>query len=217
MEEKFQHEKLDSVGVEKKPKLSKKFVSKLLLCLLVIILIAAAAGATYFWRDKVASDIETKQEANISSLEKTIVSLNKQLAVEKAKIASSSTTCSAVRPISSTVESIMDSISSGNTAALNGYMAPSVNVILAASEGMGAQTPSQAVSDITNFISDATSPWDFSLSASVLSSYSGGGYGKYFSTIAVVGKSANGKVISFMFDCNGKINQVFMAASREML
>jgi cytoskeletal protein RodZ len=189
--------------------------------LLILILLGVSVSASYWWRDKTANEFEKQQNTNITSMQKTITSLEKQLVAEKAKNAGTATAnktvCTAVSPSASVIESIKASITSGNTAALEGYMATSVNVILAATEAYGPQTSAQAVSDITHFISDATSPWDFALSASILSSYGQGGYSQYFPNIAVVGKSANKKVISFSFDCNAKISTVLLASNENIL
>lgn len=197
----------------------------ILLCLLIVILLGAAAGGSYWWRDKTAKAAEKQQAANITSLQQTTASLKKQLAAaEKAKntkttSAANQTACASQSPDEATISNIEDSITSGNTAGLEGYMAPSVNVIIAASEGLGAKTPTQAITSITNFISPDTSSWnyDFSLPASTLSSYGMGSYSQYFPDTAVVGKASNSQVISFSFDCNAKISTVFMAANESLL
>jgi hypothetical protein len=91
-------------------------------------------------------------------------------------------------------------------------MAPTVKVIIAASGGVGDRAPTQAVSDISSYISSSTDPWNFALAKTETDGYAKGFYAQYFPGIAVIGKSANGIVISFSFDCNGKINTVFLAA-----
>ena len=201
-------------------KSTKKHFSKLILHIIFILVIAfGAAGAAYLWRENTANDIEKQKDASISALQELETSLKAELATEKAKTSVDTpveTTCTATAPSASVIASIKSSITSGNTAALEGYMATSVNVILAATEGVGPSTPAVAVTNVTNFISGTTA-WDFALSASTLSSYSGGGYAQYFPSIAVVGKSSSNKVISFSFDCDGKISTVFMAASGELL
>ena len=184
--------------------------------LLVIVLLTSAGIASNLWRDQVASDLEKKQSANIETLVKTIGSLQEKLNAATATTTTQTTT-TAVAPSASAIESIKSSITSGNTAALEGYMASSVSVVIAASEAAGAGTPTAAVTSITNFIANATSPWNFSLSASILSSYGAGSYKQYFPSIAIVGKSANKKVISFSFDSKGKIDTVFLAASEDLL
>jgi len=202
---------------------AKKSFNKIVLhVLFILILGGAVAGVSYWWRDKTANEIESQQTANLSSLQKTTDSLRTQLAAEKVKntkttVVTNQTACTPVAPSASVIESIKASITSGNTAALEGYMAASVNTILAATEAYGPQTAAQSVSDVTSFIADATSPWNFALTASILSSYGSGGYEQYFPNNAIVGKSANGKVISFSFDCNAKISTVFLAASEELL
>ncbi len=204
----------------------RSFLNKCLFVVtLFIILFGISASGIYWWRDKIATDSENKQATTISTLQKTISSLSTRLKEEKAKNATDSTSsdtdtdsnsCTPVAPAYSVLENIQASITSGNTAALEGYMASSVNVILAATEAYGPQTPTQAVGDITDFIS-GESGWDFSLPASVLSSYGKGGYGQYFTNIDVVGKSANSKVISFLFDCNSKISTVLLVSNEDLL
>lgn len=215
---------MDTQKIKRQPK---KPIGKIILFIAIgLILIGVSAGGTYWWRNNTANQFENKQAADITSFKSTITSLEKQLADEKAKTATGTTTtiasdkvCTPIAPSTSVIENIEASITSGNTAALEGYMASSVNVVLAASGGVGVSTPTQAVAGITDFMSSDISSWDFdfSLSDATLKSYSGGGYGKYFPSIAVVGKATNSKVISFSFDCNGKINTVFMAANENLL
>ncbi len=204
----------------------RSFLNKcLFLILLFIVMFGLSASGIYWWRDTIATDFENKQATTISTLQKTISSLNTRLKQEKAKNATDSTptdtdgddtSCTPVAPAYSVLENIQASITSGNTAALEGYMASTVDVILAATEAYGEQTRTQAVGDITDFIS-GESGWDFTLPASVLSSYGKGGYGQYFTNIDVVGKSANGKVISFLFDCNSKISTVLLVSNEDLL
>jgi Tfp pilus assembly protein FimT len=192
-----------------------------LIVLLIILLMVGSASGTYWWRNNSAKKYEKQQAASISQLQKDKADLEKQLAAAKAKAVATPapvTACSAKAPNAATIDNIQASITSGNTAALEGYMAPSVNVVIAASEAAGAKTPTQAVTAITNFIGDPTvGSWNFALSASVLSSYGKGSYAQYFPSIAQVGKATDKKVISFSFDCNGKISTVFMAANEGLL
>jgi len=197
----------------------------ILLSLLIAVLLVAAAGGSYWWRDKSAKVTAKQQAANIASLQQTTASLSKQLTAEKAKGTKAASTpaepaCASKAPSATTISNIEASITSGNTAALEGYMAASVNVVYVGAMGSGAQTPTQAVTSITSFISPDTSSWNynFSLSASTLSSYvKSANYGKYFPSNAVVGKATNNQVISFSFDCNAKINTVLLAANESEL
>lgn len=193
----------------------------ILLIVLVLVLVGAAAGAAYWWRDMSAKEKEKQQASDLSSLQQKNTKLEKELADEKTKNGGTpdQTACTSKSPNAAAISNIEASITSGNTAALEGYMAPSVNVIIAASEGLGMKTPTEAVSGISTFITNDPASWDydFGLSASLVGSYGKGFYGQYFPDNAVAAKANNQKVISFSFDCNGKISTVFLAANADLL
>lgn len=97
---------------------------------------------------------------------------------------------------------IADAMNSGNTAALEGYLAPTVHITYAASENEGD------VSDhglIIDNLTRATGPgvtWDFDLPASLIENYrnnpgAGGAYVDDFPEGAIVGKSSEDYVLSF--------------------
>lgn len=114
-------------------------------------------------------------------------------------------------------ENTAAAIETQNTAALEGYMAASVTVVIAASEKGGAETAAQAVKDL-DYLNSGTSPWDFKLPDATLTSFRSGFYGKYFGADAtIVGQSANKYVVSFGVNTSGKIDTVFMAASADLL
>ena len=201
---------------------AKKHMGKMILMILLILVIIGAAVGAYFWRDKIANDLEKQKDASITTLNATNETIKTQLAAEIAKNAvatgqTGASSTAATAPSASVAESIKSSVTSGNTAALEGYMAASVNVITAGSEGVGIKTPTQAATSVSTFITGATSPWNFSLTASILSSYGNGAYKQYFPSTAIVGKSANNKVVSFSFDHSAKINTVFLAANESLL
>jgi hypothetical protein len=167
-----------------------------LIILLVVVVVAAIGGVGY----KVFKKDPVKPAASTTT---------KAAAVTKEKAATATTpTPTTTAPTAAQLESIQESITSENTAALEGYMASSVNVIIAASEAYGAQTPLQAVKDV-DYVKDGDT-WDFALPAATLATYRAGDYKAYFPTTALVGKSTNGYVISFQFDSAGKINGIFM-------
>lgn len=196
-------------GMNQQPK-GKGVVKKVLVFVLVLLLVAGAAGGAYWWRDSVAMSAEKEQASDIAKYKSTIADLKKELA--EAKTVDSSEPCTEVAPKVAVLDNIKASVTSGNTAALAGYMASTVNVILAATEAYGPQTAAQAVESISDFISADSTSWDydFSLATSVLSGYQSGDYKQYFPDTAVVGKASNKQVISFSFDCDGKIDTVFM-------
>jgi hypothetical protein len=114
---------------------------------------------------------------------------------------------------------IIDAMNSGNTAALEGYLAPTVHITYAASEYEGD------VSDhvlIVNDLTDLTSPtatWDFGLPASVVEGYAAFGYPAYaddFPPGAFVGRSSDNKVVSFVI-ANGLITRILLALDESAL
>jgi Tfp pilus assembly protein PilV len=128
-----------------------------------------------------------------------------------------STSGETANPISAALkENTAASISSDNTAALEGYMTSSVTVVIAASEKGGSESAVQAIKDL-DYLSSATDPWDFNLDAATLTSYKNGFYGQYFGTNVIVGKSADGHVVAFGVNNAGKIDTVFMASNASLL
>jgi hypothetical protein len=90
-------------------------------------------------------------------------------------------------------------------------MGDKVNVIVAASDGLGSRTPEQAVNDLKTLAS--TKDWNFKLEAKTVATYQDGDYSIYFPAGALVGKSSDGHVVSFVFNDTGKITGIFIAAS----
>lgn len=214
-------EKINPTQQVAKSKNNKKQLVKYILALIIgLVIIGSAAGATYLWRDKTAKDFEKTLNSDISALKRAKASLEKQIAGGKdGEVGDCPTPCSEIAPAASVIENIQLSITSANTAALEGYMASNVNVILAASEAYGVQTPTQAIADISSFLSDDINSWDYNflLPTATLKTYQQGGYAKYFSATSVVGKASNNQVISFSFDCQGKIDTVFLAGNANLL
>jgi cell division protein FtsB len=185
----------------------------LLVILMCLLLLGVGAAAGYMWRDRDAKDMDKANQAQITALQAKNAKLEKDLADAK-KEAPAST--EAKRPNQAALDNIKGAIVSGNTAALAGYMAPTVRVIVAASEGIGDRTPTQAINDL-KYLDGATDPWNFDLPAATLTPYQSGDYKQYFPTTAYVGKSANNYVISFQFDSNGKISGIFMTNNAALL
>lgn len=209
-----QAERLPQASQQASSPRKKVNAKKLLLPLLIILLLAVGAGA-YYWRDKQPKTDQKNKQSEISSLQQKVSDLEKQLAEEKAKKAGPAQPTTTL-PSTAELENIKAAISSGNTAALEGYMAPSVRVIIAASEGIGDRTPTQAIGDLA-YLNAGTDPWNFALPASTLANYASGSYAQYFPSSALVGKSANKYVVSFTFNSSGKINGIFMAVNSDLL
>lgn len=197
-----------------KPKKSPK---KLLLILVAIVVVVGAAASGYYYRDMLARNAQVTTDGRIAGLQAQIDDLNKQLADEKSAASGTNTTCIPTQPSAAAVESIKASVTTRNTQPLEGYMASSVTVIYAASEGLGARTPTEAVGDIGSFLGETTVDWTFDIPAETLTAYGQGDYAQYFPSTALVGKSSENKVISFNFDCSGKIVTVFMSTTESIL
>jgi Tfp pilus assembly major pilin PilA len=184
--------------------------------LIAVLLLLAGLGA-YYYRDNQAKNQHKTDTATITKLQADLKTANaKTAAAETTTTTTPTESETATVPTAAVKENVIASIKSGNTAALEGYMASTVSVIIAASEGVGNRTPAQAVSDLA-YLDGGTDPWDFSLAAATLTGYQTGDYATYFKSNSVVGKSANGYVVSFNFDTAGKINGVFMSVSDDLL
>ena len=186
--------------------------------------IALLGGGAFWWRNDQALKQSHEDSAKISQLQSQVDTLGKAVskAAETAKAkdsatsAPSETVAPATVPTAAVRENVIASITSGNTAALEGYMAASVHVVIAASSGVFDHAPAAAVADL-KYIEGATAPWNFDLSPATLMSYGSGSYKDYFKSNSIVGKSANGKVVVFNFNDAGKINGIFMSASADLL
>ena len=122
-------------------------------------------------------------------------------------------------PTAETVENIKAAISSGNTAALSGYMADTVAVIcipcgFTAGPGQTPtwdQTKDQAILTVTNKCSQAEGTWNFNLGQATIASYSNANtfFGDSVKSNSIIGKtSISGDMILLNFDTAGKINMV---------
>lgn len=195
----------------------KKLPTKQILMVLgALLLLAGAAYGGYWWRDKDAKTDNDAQEAKITKLQDRVAELEVGDGSTTDITAIEETTDTAVQPTAAQMASIQESISSGNTAALQGRMADSVTVVIAASEGLSARTEDQAIGDL-DYVIDLTATWDFALSAAKLADYADGDYAQYFPEGALVGLSSEDKVVSFIFDGNAKIKTVFMSTSSDLL
>jgi hypothetical protein len=110
---------------------------------------------------------------------------------------------------------IHDAVSSGNSAALEGYLAPSVHVTYAASEAEGDVTNPTIVLDDLAAVTSPTATWDWTLPAATIDNYrnnpgSSGAYVDDFPEGAVVGRSSEARVVSIVV-ADGLITRVFIA------
>jgi hypothetical protein len=115
------------------------------------------------------------------------------------------------------LENIADSINSGNTAALEGYLTDPIVVIYAASECCGPLTPLDAITSL-DYLTNATGPWTFPTPEGTIDTYRAGFYAQYFPAGAYVGTASGSDpfVISFTI-VDDKITTIFVSAGASLL
>lgn len=179
--------------------------------LLVVVLVGVVGFAGWYVYD-------SKNNANNAYNKAASLSTAVKSSAKATPKKAAPTNSTPVKPIISAAlkENTAAAIDSKNTAALGGYMASSVNVVVAGSEKQGAESTALAVKDL-DYFKDSVSPWNFSLDAPTLTSYAGGFYGKYFGTDTIVGKSTDNMVVSFHVNADSKIDVIFMAAAASLL
>ncbi len=186
----------------------------LLKLLLVLLLIAGAGAGAYYWRDKEAKDDASQQSGQTSQLQQQISKLESDL--KEAEDKASAEAAAKAGPSADTLKKVQDAVKAGKYADIQNLMASKVFIIIAASEGLGSRTPAQAVADL-KYLDSGTDPWNFALATAVIDGYQDGDYAQYFPVGALVGKSANNYVVSFVFSNSGKISVIFMAANADLL
>jgi len=92
---------------------------------------------------------------------------------------------------------VRDAVSSGNTAALEGYFAPTVSVIIMSSECCGDMTPIHAI-EALDYVTGAPGPWNWSIPPATLTQWHANYYyGSLFTGDDITGVAADGTVVSF--------------------
>lgn len=193
--------------------------------IVIIILLLLAFSGWLIWQLGQSKNQDSKTTAANAQLQQKVDDLTKQLAAAKA--ASSSGTATKVPPpvIPTTCSPVISqdlkanlaaAVGSQNYAALVGYMASSVNVVIAASGKTGSESATQAVSDMS-YLNSATGSWNFSVSAATMNLWATHFYKAYFTANFFAGEAASHQVVSFQFDCDSKVNGVFMASDASLL
>ena len=114
---------------------------------------------------------------------------------------------------------LSDTLNSQNTAVLaqGGTFSDPVFVLAANSDLSENMTPDDAVTAMQfMFTPGDPNPWDLALSDSVLAGYRAGPYGQYFPVGAIVARSHDGHVFSFIGH-DATITTMFMSASDDQL
>ncbi len=219
---------MDEPNLEQKPKVEEpkpempqmqtskgkpKAMGKWLTIGLAVLLVAALAFLGWYWM---------QAEAEKKSLNEQKVQLQGQLDALKAQTASEdSAEAESDTPCNDTAsafykENIKAALDSMNTAVFATYTTNPVNYILAASELGKDMTPDEAALAL-DYTHSATGPWDFSVPAATVNTWKAGFYKDHFGAKRYIGRAASGMVVSFGFDCSGKVNKIFVAADDDLL
>lgn len=113
-------------------------------------------------------------------------------------------------------ENIRAAVDTKNYAALEGYMANNVSVILEATECCGSLSRADATKQL-DYLKDATSPWNFDQSNDTIKKIKAQEPTKYGPDSAYVGIAANEYTVSFKFDASNKINGITMAVTYKLV
>ena len=106
-------------------------------------------------------------------------------------------------------QNVRDAITSGNTAAVEGYLSDPVRVIIMASECCWDISRADAVAQLS-YVTGAPGPWNFSLPAATVDSWrTNAYYGYLFTGDDIVGRAADGTIVSFGIE-GGQITKILM-------
>ena len=129
--------------------------------------------------------------------------------------------CTEVAPDANTIENLQAVVNTANTEPLLGWVAPTVDVVLAASEAYGPLDPIPATLALADFLmTDHSTPpaeYEFALPAATLDAYRAGAYAQYFPETALVGRGSDNRVVAFSFDCDGLIDTVLLVSDEGLL
>lgn len=190
--------------------------------LYIFLIIIAVAAATYWWRDKRADEIIRRDEEYASSLRQSIAVLNRELINERLiNNSANQAVCGDMSgaPTDSIRNHIKTIINSGNISILPSYLAGNVSIFEVELGLIQNYNPSTAADRVARFTYNNSSYWDynFSLSSDILTTYRTGQFCKYFPSTALIGRSGDGRVLSFAFDCNNKISVILAATSENSI
>lgn len=174
------------------------------------------AGMWYYQQLKI--DELTSQKADVTKqLEESKAAQKKaeeELAEAQEQLAATSTSVTVVPPL--LLQNVAAAVSSGNYAAIDGYLADKVSYAIAASSGQGTLTKAQAIKQL-EYLNSGTAPWNFNIANATITKYKAGAYSSYLNDDVIFGVSGNKYFVSFHLDSNNKIDQLFIASSTDLL
>jgi len=117
-------------------------------------------------------------------------------------------------PVQAALKAALDT---GNFGGVQGSFAPSVGYAIAASGSFGTMSSAETVGWIAGYLAGTHGPWDFAIPAAALDAFKKGPYRQYLHDDTYFGVNADKFFISVRVNAAGAIDQVFMAASTDLL
>lgn len=115
---------------------------------------------------------------------------------------------------SATIANIEASVKSKNYAALEGYMAPSVSVTLAASECCGTLSPAKATAQLS-YLNNGIEPWDFTDTNPIATKLRTADPTNFKD--AIIGTASNKFAVGFTLNNKYLINKIFMVIDYKLI
>lgn len=183
----------------------------------IIFWIAVFVAGMWYYQQLKINELNDQKAEVTKQLQESRAAQKKaeaELADAQKELASTSTSVTTVPPLLK--QNVEAAVSSGNYAALDGYMADKITYALAASSGAGTLTKAQAIKQL-EYLNSGTSPWNFAIATATLTKYKSGAYSTYLNDDVIFGVSGNKYFVSFHLDSNNKIDQFFIASSTDLL
>lgn len=185
-----------------------KSAKKPILPIVLIVLIVLLLGGGAFGFYKLNEDRQVARN-DVAKLEAEIKQLKQKLTENDNKV-------SEADKLAETKKALESAFVARDNAKMVELMADSVIVILAASEGMPAQSPADATSYLLSYMKDAGT-WNFALPEAEVTKYKQGDYKPYLADSFSIGKASHGQVVSFSLNEQQKVSQIFMCVSADLL
>lgn len=186
-------------------------MNKFLLGIISTIVVVGIVGAAYYWglQQKTLSI----QTSNVTPTPKIQITTTAQPTNTPTVTNSPQGTSDFVNP-SATIANIEDSVKSKNYAALEGYMAPSVSVTLAASECCGMLSPAKATEQLS-YLNNGIAPWDFTYPNAIATKLRTADPANFKD--AVIGIASNKFAVGFTLNDKYLINKIFMVIDYKLI
>ena len=186
-------------------------MSKFSLGIISTIVVIGIAGIAFNWgTQQKVSDVKTPI---VTSQPQTQTSVTVQPTNTQQTTNPSQGSSDFVNP-SATIANIEDSVKSKNYAALEGYMAPRVSVVLAASECCGMLSPAKATEQLA-YLNNGIAPWDFTYPNAIETKLRTADPANFKD--AVIGIASNRFAVGFTLNNKYLIDKIFMVIDYKLI